>query len=188
MSTESNNATVHRFHDAADSDNLNKTGTTKRNSILSSIALGGTFIFIAHLVIQQWFVNTVLKDTPFKVVLQYIASGAEGVSAFQGGNGAALFGVFFHLVISFVVATVFILSADRIPLLRRYAIPGALLYGVGVYLVMQHIVLPLSATPPIPGPTTRWLIEEIVEHALVVGLPLGILVQRNANWTGSEIS
>jgi uncharacterized membrane protein YagU involved in acid resistance len=113
--------------------------------------------------------------------LQYIASGAEGVSAFQGGNSAALHGVFYHLIVSFIVAAVFILSADRIPLLRRYAIPGALLYGIGVYLVMQHIVIPLSATPPIPGPTTKWLIEEILEHALVVGLPLAFLVQRKGS-------
>jgi hypothetical protein len=184
MSTESKNVVARIFQNAFNTGNLDGVGATTRNSLLRSIALSGMFIFIAHLIIQQWFVNTILKDNLFKVVLQYIASGAEGVSAFQGGNGSALLGVFFHLIVSFVVAAVFILSASRIPLLRRYAIPGAILYGIGVYLVMQHIVIPLSATPPIPGPSTKWLIEEIAEHALVVGLPLGILVQRN--WTGSE--
>jgi hypothetical protein len=178
MSTESKNAVARIFQNAFNAGNLDGMGATRRNSLLRSIAFGGIFIFIAHLVIQQWFVSTVLKDNSFKVVLQYIASGAEGVSAFQGGNSAALRGVFFHLIVSFVVVAVFILSADRIPLLRRYAIPGAILYGIGVYLVMQHVVVPLSATPPIPGPTTRWFIEEVVEHALVVGLPLGILVTR----------
>ena len=93
----------------------------------------------------------------------------------------ALLGVFFHLIISFVIAGVFILAADRIPLLRRNVIVGSLLYGFGVFIVMNMIVTPLSATPPIPAPTLPWLIEAIIEHTLLVGLPLGILVQRNAN-------
>jgi hypothetical protein len=46
---------------------------------------------------------------------------------------------------------------------------------------MNLIVVPLSAAPPVPAPTTPWLIEAVVEHILGVGLPLGILVWRNAN-------
>jgi len=92
-----------------------------------------------------------------------------------------LLGVFFHLIISFVIAGVFILSAGRISLLRRYVIAGSLLYGLGVFIVMNLIVTPLSAAPPLPAPTMPWLIEAIIEHILVVGLPLGILVRRHAN-------
>jgi hypothetical protein len=46
---------------------------------------------------------------------------------------------------------------------------------------MNFIVLPLSAAPPVPAPPIPWLIEGILEHILLVGLPLGILVRRNAN-------
>jgi hypothetical protein len=152
-----------------------------RNSLLRTIALGGLFIFIAQLVIQSWLVYSILQQNPFIVVLQYIASGAIGVSAFEGGTGTALLGVLFHLIISFVVAAVFILSADRIPLFQRYVIPASLLYGFGVWVVMHLIVTPLSAAPPVPPPTTPYLIEEIIEHALFVGLPLGILLRRSAN-------
>jgi len=103
------------------------------------------------------------------------------MAAFEGGIATALLGVFFHLIISFVIAGVFILIASRIPLLRRYAIVGSLLYGFGVFIVMNMVVTPLSATPPLPAPTTPWLIEGILEHILLVGLPLGILVQRHAD-------
>jgi hypothetical protein len=151
-----------------------------RNSLLRSFALGGIIIFISQLVIQSWLVASVVQQNPFMVVLQYMASGAVGVSAFEGGTGTALLGVLFHLIISFVVAAVFILSADRIPLLRRYIIPAALLYGFGVWIVMHLIVVPLSAAPPVPAPELPWLIEEIIEHILFVGLPLGILIRRNA--------
>ncbi|MCI0394925.1 MAG: hypothetical protein L0332_24825 [Chloroflexi bacterium] len=153
---------------------------TNRTSLLRSIALGGMFIFISQF-IHQWIVITLIQKTPFILVWQYIASGALGNAAFEGGIATALLGVFFHLIISFVIAGVFILGAGRIPLLRRYAFVGALLYGFGVFVVMNMIVTPLSATPPLPAPTTPWLIEAIIEHVLAIGLPLGILVRRNAN-------
>ena len=156
------------------------TSLNSRNSLLRSIALGGIIISIGQL-IQVWVVNSLLQKTPFILVLQYLASGALGESAFTGGIATALLGLFFHLLVSFVIAGVFILSANRIPLLNRYAIAGSLLYGFGVFIVMNFIVLPLSAAPPVPAPTMPWLIEAIIEHILVVGLPLGLLVRRNAN-------
>jgi hypothetical protein len=78
-----------------------------------------------------------------------------------------------------VMAGVFILSADRIPLLRKHIIPGSLLYGFGVFIVMNFIVLPLSAAPPLPAPPMWLFIEIILEHVLLIGLPLGLLVRWN---------
>ncbi|MBZ0298306.1 MAG: hypothetical protein K8J31_01120 [Anaerolineae bacterium] len=150
-----------------------------RSAILRPIVLGGSIIFIVQLIIQSWLIPSVLQQVPFIVVLQYMASGALGDSAFAGGTGTALLGVFFHLIVSFMIAGVFVLSADRIPLLRRYAIPTALLYGFGVWVVMNLIIMPLSAAPPVPAPDVPWLIEEIIEHIVVVGLPLGMLVRGN---------
>ena len=157
-----------------------RTTLDNRNPLLRSILLGGMFIFISQS-IHSWIVPSLIQKTPFIVVWQYIASGALGMAAFEGGIATALLGVLFHFLVSFVVAGVFILSADRIPLLRRYVIVGSLLYGIGVFIVMNMIVTPLSATPPLPAPTMPWLIEAIIEQVLVVGLPLGILIRRNAN-------
>lgn len=151
-----------------------------RYSLLRTIVLGGMFIFIAQF-IHTWIVATLIQGSPFAAVWQYIASGALGMTAFEGGAATALLGVLFHLFISFVIAGVFILSVDRIPLLRRNAIAASLLYGFGVFIVMHLIVTPLSATPPLPAPTTPWLIETILEHILLIGLSLGILVRRNAD-------
>lgn len=160
---------------------ITRAALDSRNTILRSIVLGGMFIFIIQL-IHSWIVTTLIQKTPFILVWQYIASGALGsMAAFEGGIATALLGVFFHLLISFVIAGVFFLSAERIPLLRRYAIAGSLLYGLGVFIVMNMIVTPLSAAPPLPAPTLPWLIEAIIEHVLAIGLPLGILVQRNSS-------
>jgi hypothetical protein len=151
-----------------------------RNSLLRSIALGGMVVAIGQF-LHALIVTSLIQQTPFILVWQYIASGALGMAAFEGDIVTALLGVLFHLIISFVIAGVFIVSADRIPLLRRYAILSSLLYGLGVYIIMHMVVTPLSAAPPVPAPTTPWLIEEIIIHILTVGLPLGILVRRNAN-------
>ncbi|MBE7552115.1 MAG: hypothetical protein HS126_13685 [Anaerolineales bacterium] len=157
---------------------ITRAALDSRNTILRSIVLGGMFIFIIQL-IHSWIVTTLIQKTPFILVWQYIASGALGMAAFEGGIATALLGVFFHLIISLVIAGVFILSAGRIPLLRRYAIAGSFLYGLGVFIVMNMIVTPLSAAPPLPAPTLPWLIEAIIEHVLAIGLPLGILVRQN---------
>jgi uncharacterized membrane protein YagU involved in acid resistance len=129
----------------------------------------------------MWIVYTLIQKTPFVVSWQYIASGALGMSAFEGGTATALAGVLFHFIISFLIAGVFILAVDRIPFLSRYLIPVSLLYGFVVFIVMNMIVIPLSATPPVPAPTLPWLIQAILEHILLIGLPLGLLVRWNVN-------
>ena len=148
-----------------------------RSSLVRPIVLGGLFIFIVQ-AIHMWIVYTLIQKTPFVVNWQFIASGILGEAAFAGGMATALVGVLFHLIISLAVAAVFALAVDRLPLLRRNLIVGSLLYGFGVWVVMNMVVMPLSATPPIPAPTLPWLIEAILEHTLLVGLPLGMLVRR----------
>ena len=155
------------------------TSPITRNSLLRSSVIAGLIIGTADVIIYHWFVTSVLGGIPLISVYQYIASGALGESAFAGGIATALLGVLFHFLFSIVIASVFILSADRIPLLRRYVIPGSLLYGFGVFIVMNMIVTPLSATPPLPAPTTPQLIVNILDHLLVFGLLLGIVVRRN---------
>ncbi len=156
------------------------TPLDNRNSLLRSIALGGMIIGIFHLTIQSWLVLSLIQKNPFTLLEQYVASGVLGNAAFEGGIATALLGVFLHFFISFATAGVFILSASRIPLLRRNAIAGSLLYGFGVFVVMYFIVLPLSAAPPLPAPTLPWILEANLEHILLIGLPLGILVRRKA--------
>jgi len=157
------------------------TSPATRNSLLRSSVIGGLILGILHLIIQSWFVFSILEKNPFISVLQYVASGAMGNAAFAGGPATALLGLVFDFIMTTIMAGVFILGADRIPLLRRHVIPGSLLYGFGVFIVMNFIVLPLSAAPALPAPPMWLFIEIILEHILLIGLPLGILVQRNAN-------
>ena len=158
---------------------ITTTSSTTRNSVLRLSLIVGLITGFADEIIYHWFFTSVLGGVPLITFYQFIASGALGESAFAGGIATALLGALFHYLISIVIAGVFVLSTDRISFLRRYIILGSLLYGFGVFIVMNMIVTPLSATPPIPSPTTPQLIVAILDHIVVFGLLLGILVRRN---------
>lgn len=157
------------------------TSPTTRNSLLRLSVIGGLIIGLLHLLVQVGLVYDLILKSPFIGSLQYVASGAMGDAAFAGGLATALLGFVLEFVLTILIAGVFILSADRIPLLRRHVIIGSLLYGFGVFIVMNFIVQPLSAAPALPAPPMWLLIEIVLEHILLIGLPLGILMQRNAN-------
>jgi hypothetical protein len=63
-------------------------------------------------IIYHWFVSSILGGYPLTTVFQYIASGALGESAFAGGSATASLGLLFHYINSFVIAGVFIQSAN----------------------------------------------------------------------------
>ena len=153
--------------------------STTNNSLLRLTLIGGLISSFLHLVIQQGIVFGLILKTPIISQLQFVASGAMGDAAFTGGLATALLGLVLDFIMITVMAGVFIFSVDRIPLLRRNVILGSILYGFGVFIVMNLIVLPLSAAPALPAPPLWLLIELILQHILLIGLPLGILVRRN---------
>ena len=155
--------------------------SNSRNSLLRLSLIGGIISGFLHLLIQQGIVFGLILKTPMINQLQFVASGIMGDAAFTGGLATALLGLVLDFIMITIMAGVFILSVDRIPLLRRNVIVGSILYGVGVYIVMNFIVLPLSAAPPLPAPPLWLLIELVLQHILLIGLPLGLLVRWNAH-------
>jgi hypothetical protein len=65
-------------------------------------------------------------------------------SAFHGGAPTALLGLAIHYFITFVWATLFVVSSLKFPVLSRYAIVTGTLYGLLIYAAMNYAVLPLS--------------------------------------------
>lgn len=152
-----------------------------RNSLLRLSVIGGLIIGTLHLFVQVGLVYGLILKSQFIRSLQYLASGAMGNAAFTGGLATALLAVILEFIMTIIIAGIFVFSADRISLLRRNVIPSSLLYGFGVFVVMNFVVVPLSAAPPLPAPPMWLFIEIILEHILLVGLPLGLLVRWNAN-------
>ena len=110
-------------------------------------------------------------------VLQYIASGALGRSAFHGGLVTAALGAAFHFGIAWVAAAVFVLATGRLEALRTHAVPAGLLYGAAVYFFMNYLVLPLSAVAASTFNLGLFL-NGVIGHALFVGLPISLFARR----------
>ena len=62
----------------------------------------------------------------------------------------------------------------RVPRLRSQAMACGTVYGILVYLVMNFVVLPLSAFPfHLSYPLPR-LLEGFISHAFFVGIPIAL--------------
>ena len=107
-------------------------------------------------------------------VLKYIASGVRGTAAFQGGAGTAALGLALHFVIALGWAAVYWAVSRRFPWLARHPVPSGLAYGVVVYLLMNLVVVPLSAVPPRPFVPS---VAMIAVHMVCVGMPIALVLR-----------
>lgn len=112
-------------------------------------------------------------------VWQGIASGLLGERAFRQGWVSGGLGLLLHFAIAIVVATAFVEACLQAPLLARaYWIAGPL-YGVAVFLVMNLIVVPLSARPKRPASSQVFVVQFVI-HILFVGPPIALATNRFA--------
>ncbi|HYK02336.1 MAG TPA: hypothetical protein VE974_11305 [Thermoanaerobaculia bacterium] len=110
--------------------------------------------------------------TPTRI-FQSIAAGLLGRSAFEGGVATALLGVALHYFIALTIVVVYWFLSRRFGvLLRRYLLCGAA-YGLGVYAVMNYVVIPLSANPRSRF-NLSWVIWSVIVHALLIGIPAAL--------------
>lgn len=113
-------------------------------------------------------------------LLQGIAAGAIGrVAANQGGSAAVALGLAVHFAISLAAAAIFYAASRRLRYLTEYWWSTGPIYGAWVWVVMNVVVLPLSANPPNRFPPRSWE-WVLLAHVLCVGLPIAWVVRRSA--------
>lgn len=112
-------------------------------------------------------------------LLQGIASGLLGPSAFSGGMHAALLGFFLEFVIATGAAAVYVLAGRSMRFLTRRPWIAGPLYGIAVYWFMQLVVLPLSRYAHRPS-SLRITLIGIAIHMVCVGLPIALTARRFA--------
>ncbi|MBB5342882.1 hypothetical protein [Tunturibacter empetritectus] len=140
---------------------------------LEVISLAGLLSGVLDLTATSTLVRRT-QGIPLERLLQRIASGALGPSAFEGGKKTATAGLFFHFLISFTAAFVYYASSRKLAILIDHPLLSGVLYGAAVHLVMNRIVLPLSAAT-IPFSAKAFL-TQLVIHILFVGLPIALVV------------
>jgi hypothetical protein len=117
-------------------------------------------------------------------LLQGIASGWLGPSAFSGGVATALLGLFLEFVIATGAAAVYVLASRYLGFLTRHPWIAGPLYGIAVYWFMQIVVLPLSRYAHRRFSLEITLIG-IAIHMVCVGLPIALAARRFAGMATS---
>ena len=144
----------------------------------TAILVGGGIA--ATLDIVYAIVRNGLRGRSAEWVLQSVASGWLGSSAFDSGAVGAVLGLLSHYSILFVAAALYLAASRRFRQLSEQPWFWGAAFGVGVYLFMNFVVLPLSAFPfHLSYPWPR-LLEGFASHAVFVGLPIAWAVRRFA--------
>jgi hypothetical protein len=102
-----------------------------------------------------------------------IAGGLLGrQTVLQGGAGIWILGVLLHYFIAISAATIYSLASRKLEFLRDHWLVCGIFYGIAIFLVMNLVVLPLCAyhfTGPYPY---RSLLEGLLVHMFIIGLPI----------------
>ncbi len=111
---------------------------------------------------------------------QSVAAGLLGrQAALAGGVATGVLGLCLHFLIALGMAAVYYAAATRIPLLVRRAVVCGIVYGLALYLVMNFVVVPLSAIGVRGGGgPLSIIISSILVHMFLVGLPIALFTRR----------
>jgi hypothetical protein len=148
--------------------------TVTRPGLLRIIA--GAGLLVGTLDIADAIIFFGLRGVSPTRILQGIASGLIGRAAFSQGTRSALLGLLLHFFIATTVSAIYLLLSRRLPLWRHPWLYGTS-YGIGVYIVMNYVVLPLSHIGLRPLPPLAPLLNGIAALILCVGIPLAFLAR-----------
>jgi hypothetical protein len=116
-----------------------------------------------------------------------IAAGLLGPQAFGGGGLTYAFGVLLHFLIATSAAAVYFSASRKLTFLTQHPLICGLFFGAAVELVMRLIVLPLSALHA-KGPYPYLdLVQGLLVHMIVVGLPIAFSVRRFAGQESASV-
>jgi hypothetical protein len=103
-------------------------------------------------------------------IFQSIAAGLLGPAAYRGGVKTVLLGLATHYFIAFAVVTTYNLASRGIGVLTRHPVMCGAAYGIGVYVFMNRVVIPLSGLGAQRFAVAPF-VNGIVIHVLGVGIP-----------------
>ena len=121
-----------------------------------ALIAGGLDVFVA---------SAINAASPARI-LQAIASGLIGRASYDGGAATIVLGLLLQWLMSLVIAAIYGAAALKLPALIDDPMRYGALYGVGVFVVMGFIVMPLSAAYPKPQPSLSSFILNLAANVL----------------------
>lgn len=95
-------------------------------------------------------------------VLDSIAGGLLGRAAMDGGTNTAILGFILQEFMGILIAVAYYLATRLLPNLARRWIASGLIFGLCVFLIMNYLVLPLSAWRHVPHFTIASFAENLI--------------------------
>jgi hypothetical protein len=83
-------------------------------------------------------------------ILHAIAGGLLAQRSFAGGAATAVLGAALQEGMGILIAAIYVVAGEWLPALRRRWVGFGLAYGVAIFLVMNYVVVPLSAWRRLP--------------------------------------
>lgn len=111
-------------------------------------------------------------------IFQSVARGLLGPASFQGGAKTAALGLFLHYFIAITMSIFYYFAARKLAVLHKYPLRCGAVYGLGLFLVMTYIVVPLSAAGGGASPGTLWVVLSILVHMFLIGVPIAFFTKR----------
>ena len=161
--------------DKAFARSVDDASTLDRPRAFDTILFGGLAVGILDGLFALIYYGMILGVKPMRI-FQSVAAGLLGQASFEGGTSAFLFGILLHFVVATCIAAVYYVASLKLPILIRQAVVCGLIYGLISYLVMNYVVIPLSAAGPRKFSLPVFL-TAITGHALFVGLPIGLITR-----------
>jgi hypothetical protein len=96
------------------------------------------------------------------VILHSIAGGLLGRSAMEGGTQIVVLGCVLQEAMGALMAAVYFFAGKLLPKLAQRWVASGLIFGIAVFLVMNYVVLPLSAWRHTPHFTPGSFVENLV--------------------------
>lgn len=107
-----------------------------------------------------------------------IAGGLLGERAFHGGAGIYVLGIVLHFFIALSVTAIYYGASRRLTFMLEHPLVCGLLFGIVVELVMSYVVLPLSALHARGPYHLHDVLQGLIVHMIVIGLPVAFSVRR----------
>jgi hypothetical protein len=156
-----------------------KASTPHRSSRALRAIVAGGLVAGAFDITYAFIAFGMLGMSPIRIG-QSVAAGAIGrEAALAGGVPTGLLGLVLHFMMAIVMAAIYYAAATVLPVLVKRAVICGLAYGLGIYVVMNYVVMPLSAIHATGGSgPPAIVISGIIGHMFGVGLVIALFTRR----------
>jgi hypothetical protein len=94
---------------------------------------------------------SLINDRSIPFILHSIAGGLLAERSFAGGARTAILGLILQEGMGVSIAAIYVVASRFLPALTRHWALSGLLYGAVIFVVMNYVVVPLSAWRAVPA-------------------------------------